>query len=93
MIRFRTFTNGPEIEENCDEYEDENEALVEDDVVDEFDVDEDLPHEEHNNGNWAETDFKDSGDIPPFVHEYGANVAEVQENRYTSCLNLFVMLV
>ena len=93
MIRFRTFPNGPEIEENCDEFEDENEALVEDDVVDEFNVDEVLPHEEHINGNWTETDFEDAGDIPPFVHESGANVAEVQENYCMSCLNSFVMLV
>ena len=58
-------------------------------MLDEIDVDEGLAHEEQTNGDWTETSFEDAEDIPPFDHEWGANVAYMQENSCSSCLDSF----
>ena len=83
----------PEIEGNDDEPDEENEVLAEDEVLDEIDVDEGLAHEEQTNGDWTETSFEDAEDIPPFDHEWGANVSYMQENSCSSCLDSFTCFI
>ena len=62
-------------------------------MLDEIDVDEGLAYEEQTNGNWTETSFEDAEDIPPFNHEWGANVANMHENSCSSCLDSFTCFI
>ena len=84
--------NAPKIGENNDEHDEENEVLLEDEVLDAFDVDNGLAYDEQTDINWTEADFDDAGDIPPFGHECCANIIKMHQNSCTSCLESLTCL-
>ena len=77
-------------EDNDDDDGEENEAMPEEEVLNEIDVDEGIPYDERSNGNWTDTDGEDEGVIPLFDHEWGANVAKLQENGCVTCVDSFM---
>lgn len=76
-------------DDSDDEGDDGNEALPEDEVLDEIDVEEGVAYEDRTNDSWTLTDFEDPDVIPLFDGEWGANRAKMREMNCNSCLDSF----
>ena len=76
-------------DEDSDEEDHENTAMIEDQVLNEIDVDEGVTHEDQTNGIWCDTGFEDEDVVPLFDSHPDTNVEFIRIIDCMNCLDSF----